>query len=926
MAEYLTPGYSSVEPESTTDSSGESACMECGRQDETVRVVGIPYVFSLVVLTQQRAYKGVWCRRHHSIKLVLASFLTAFFGWLGIPHGLAATPGTLLKLAKGGVVPGEANARLLKQIASIKIARGDIKTASRCLEEALFVHAQDEDASRRLSDVYRKYASSLAQSPLSDLFPTLIVILAAVAMGGVIGILDYLITKLLNFTGNVDFLGVIISWLPLVGMLGFGGIMLARLLEFELKRMNVRQRLFGVVLAAFSALLAVYSVVTGFGLADFMDSLISGTHYGSIPETLMKAGSVLTRGGAWILSDLLASGDVWDQIYIAIIALGLVFCLVSNISVADCVIRWKQQLYPLRPQPTVQEGGLSLVHWGVLLAAVLVLGASVTLFSDASPAMWMGTEYLDTLDRGDVLFDAGDLDGAARVYQEAIDLNPDDPWGQVYLGWTYYHQGEYIKAESAFVAALDVDADLEDAQLGYAFVEIALRNYDEAVQYLDAVIVDADDDVNRAEAYSGLSDIHFARGEDEQGLADLETAISLNAENAFYYSDLGFYYFSREKFAEAADAFSNSLDIEPELLDSIFGMGYSLFALEEYEMAAEQLELLLEEDLDEYIALDVAFGLGRCMTELMRPSEAIEYYESILEIDPSNEIAWSFLLLAHSQLADFEKVLELSEMYIDSYPESTGVYTMRVVAGYMLDQPSVVEDALTGAMNAQGEDAYNMFYIASAFSTLQRFSEAEALLIEASQLIPDDETIQLSLVYIYTAQKKFDAALASVEDLRAITGETADVNLALAGVYIEQGNLEAAEIALADAMELEPDNWEVCNDLSYLFIQQERYEEAVIEAAEALRLNPYSAPANKNLALAAYELGDLETAMQAALESLRLNPKYDVGHYVLGLCYMEQGETESAIREFETFLDLYWDRASVQRYQEAAIAYLEELH
>jgi len=447
MADDLTPTsltFSSVQPDSAVDSSPVSTCMECNRQDETVRVVGLPYVISLIFVTQRRVYKGIWCRRHRSIKLALAAFQTAFFGWLGIPHGLAATPGTLFKLAKGGVVPGEANAQLLKQIASSKIASGDVLTAARSLEEALFVHAEDEDTRRRLSDIYRKYASSLIQSPLSDLVPTLTVILAAIATGGVIGIIDYLITRLLNISGNIEIGMAILSWLPLVGMLGFGGIMLARLLDFELKRMDARRRLFGVALAAFSALLAVYSVVSGFGFADFVDSLISGTHYGSIPETLMKTGSVMIRGGVWMVNDLLASGKIWDQIYLLIIVFGVAFYLAANISVADRAVRWKQQLYLLRPQPTVQEGGVSLVRWGVLLASVLVLGVSAVFFSDVSPAMWMSTEYIDALERGDVLFEAGDLDGAARVYQEAIDLNPDDPWGHVVLGWTYYHQGETI--------------------------------------------------------------------------------------------------------------------------------------------------------------------------------------------------------------------------------------------------------------------------------------------------------------------------------------------------------------------------------------------------------------------------------------------------------------------------------------------------
>ena len=40
------------------------ACQECGRQDETLRVVAYPFVVSLVLVTFRRNFAGVWCGVH----------------------------------------------------------------------------------------------------------------------------------------------------------------------------------------------------------------------------------------------------------------------------------------------------------------------------------------------------------------------------------------------------------------------------------------------------------------------------------------------------------------------------------------------------------------------------------------------------------------------------------------------------------------------------------------------------------------------------------------------------------------------------------------------------------------------------------------------------------------------------------------------
>jgi hypothetical protein len=81
---------------------GAPSCDVCGRRDESLRAVVIPYVFSLLVVTMRRSWMGVYCWRHRIQRLLAAGFISSLAGWWGIPWGFIYTPITLFKLAKGG--------------------------------------------------------------------------------------------------------------------------------------------------------------------------------------------------------------------------------------------------------------------------------------------------------------------------------------------------------------------------------------------------------------------------------------------------------------------------------------------------------------------------------------------------------------------------------------------------------------------------------------------------------------------------------------------------------------------------------------------------------------------------------------------------------------------------------------------------------
>src|SRR6266705_2834583 len=102
------------------------ACQKCGRQDETLRLVVYPFVFSIVVVTFRRAFSGLWCKTHRTQYLTIAGLISSIFGWIGIPAGLIFTPAVLFQLTKGGVQPADTNIKILSTLAEDKLRKGDM--------------------------------------------------------------------------------------------------------------------------------------------------------------------------------------------------------------------------------------------------------------------------------------------------------------------------------------------------------------------------------------------------------------------------------------------------------------------------------------------------------------------------------------------------------------------------------------------------------------------------------------------------------------------------------------------------------------------------------------------------------------------------------------------------------------------------------
>lgn len=324
--------------------SGVPACSVCGRQDETLRIVVYPWLVSVVLVSFRRAFVGLWCPRHRLPRHALASLITLAVGWMGIPWGVIFTPLVLAQLAQGGQQPAVTNAEMLRELARIKLEQGDTEGAIRCLESSL----QFQDSSTVRLRLHELRAAS-ADEPVGCLatgLPVLDGLIKAAGIGLLSGIAQYLAAEasVLVLDRNATFLSVMFfQWIPLAALLFTGGIAMAQVTEQSLTRLRMRSMPGGIVLGVGVAAVALYSMMEGAALANYVVMLLSGTVYTSIFEAFLDGVLSLLAGGVfWILGPVSQA-----PVYSAAVGLGIVYFLWLCVRAALRTVEWQQRLHDM---------------------------------------------------------------------------------------------------------------------------------------------------------------------------------------------------------------------------------------------------------------------------------------------------------------------------------------------------------------------------------------------------------------------------------------------------------------------------------------------------------------------------------------------------------------------------------------------------
>ncbi len=283
---------------------------------------------------------------------------------------------------------------------------------------------------------------------------------------------------------------------------------------------------------------------------------------------------------------------------------------------------------------------------------------------------------------------------------------------------------------------------------------------------------------------------------------------------------------------------------------------------------------------------------------------AAQLYRRVVEADPSNADAWSYLGEASLGRGAFADAVLAFRRALAIAPGNAATLNNLGIAFAQQQKPEQATECFREAVRVQPDftDAYNNLGI--ALSNQGKLAEAESCYRQALRLRPDFAEAYDNLGLVLGSLGRLTEGIRAHEQALAIRPDfaVAHANLQRALAVRQQLGHELTAFKL--------NHWHLsddavaCNELGLAFKARERLTEAIACFQEAIRLRPDFPEAFNNLAITYQERGNTPEGLEALRRALALRPDYPEAQNNLGTLLEAAGDLDAAIDAYHEALRL----------------------
>jgi tetratricopeptide (TPR) repeat protein len=380
------------------------------------------------------------------------------------------------------------------------------------------------------------------------------------------------------------------------------------------------------------------------------------------------------------------------------------------------------------------------------------------------------------------------------------------------LGGTYDQEKDYKKAIDAYQHAITLDRDNLEAIRGLAD---ALQNDGQTERALQQYKVIADANPEDAQTYVRMAEIYRKQGKLDLALQNLKKAESMVKDSEQISYELSEIYQAQGRYEDAVQELQGLLK-STEKPDN----KYTPEEQENRAIFLERLGSVYRDNNNEQAALDTF----QKMTAL-GDENAKRGYQEIID--------------TYRQAKEWQKATDAAKQATEKLPKDRDL--KMVYASQVADsgQPDVALDQVKALLKGTPEDREVYINLATMYSRLKRWSEAEAALDKAEQFStkPEDkETVEFLRASGYERQKKYDEA---EELFRKILNQSPDNSTVLnylGYMLADHGTkLDEALAMIKKAIDLEPANGAYLDSLGWAYFKLGKYdlaEDNLIKASQ----------------------------------------------------------------------------------------------
>lgn len=359
---------------------------------------------------------------------------------------------------------------------------------------------------------------------------------------------------------------------------------------------------------------------------------------------------------------------------------------------------------------------------------------------------------------------AGQLEAAAKLYQQVLASQSDHPDALHLLGVVEHQRGRHASAVDLIAKAVALRPNVPAFHANLAEAYRALGEFELAAGCCRTAILLAPD---YAEAWSNLGLAEQSAGSRAAAIQHFRRALELKPDFAAAYNNLGIALTAEQQHAEAETSFRRALELEPQLASAQSNLG----------------TLLLERGAAE---------------------EALPYLQEAVRLDPRNAQVRHNL---GNALRQSQQLLPARAAYLEALRLAPDLAASQVQLGLMLQRDGDLAGALAWLARAaelEPDNADYWDYLADLHADREDFAAAAECWRRAILLSPQRADFHNSLGWALQEEGQLDAAGQEFRLALALRPEFGRAWVNLGGLQEELGNLPAAEESFRTALRVQP--------------------------------------------------------------------------------------------------------------------------
>jgi tetratricopeptide (TPR) repeat protein len=318
-----------------------------------------------------------------------------------------------------------------------------------------------------------------------------------------------------------------------------------------------------------------------------------------------------------------------------------------------------------------------------------------------------------------------------------------------------------------------------------------------------------------------------------------------------------------------------------------------------------------------------------------RSKDAMQLYEQLYRLNPSNEELTARMVQIYRELGDMDDALALLEDASRSSDKMRpGLLMQKAIVLWELKRNTEADQLLTQLLGEMPESDRVLYMAGLGKERVEQFESAVALYAKIPQGSPLKPGADVRRAMILLEAKRFSeaealvrplieqedsspevwVALASILDESGTPADAADLmdqayrrfpdqgrTLFLRGVFEEKsGQIAKAMATMREVIKLEPNNSSALNFLGYMMAERgENLDEAEKLIRRALAIKPRDGFYLDSLGWVWFQRGDLQKAQQFLEQALELEPEEGVILEHLGDVWARKGDHQKALQYYE---------------------------